>query len=161
MKIISVVSILLFLLIVYFYIPIKDTIFGVPFDIKDKPTKVSNNSLIFEINTSCNNIYTREVGLLFEPPIPFKDIMEVQTAISGKVTVIVKQGKKELEKTIQLTKSGFNINPDGIWMKKVIHYSPLNLFFCGEQEILVKVEELNINLDKHSIKIYVSRDRRP
>lgn len=148
-------------LLIAFYVPIKDTILGVPFDVKKSPIPIGNNGFQLDFKVPCNFYYKREVGLIIDPPIKIESIEEAQSSISGNVKIEVSQGTQMLEKQVDLASSGWVVNDKGVWMKPLFRYQPLEGLFCSDQTISVKASNLNFNIYKHLITLYVSRDRRP
>lgn len=143
------------------YIPIKDTLFGTPYDFILKPDENNKNTLYFEKEISCNRVYTREIGLLITPPVPIKDSLDSYSAIRGDVTISIRQNDIKVTKFFDLTETGFAISSDGIWSKVLLRYKPITSVFCNKQNISIEIRNISFSLHKHNVDVYISRDRRP
>lgn len=147
-------------LISFFYVPLRDAIYGVPFITKVAPM-LRGDGFLAEIEVPCNKFYKREVGFILDPPLYIDKISDAQSAVSGNVRISVKQEDGEIEEVIDLSKSGWSLGSMGIRSKVVLRYKPIGSIFCDKQRIILEANSLNINFKDHNIKVYVSRDRRP
>lgn len=143
------------------YIPLRDALLGVPFDVKKKPNLLGEGRFEMQVEVPCNRYYDREVGFIIDPPVSINNVHEVAAAITGTVKIVVKQGGKKIYTDVDLSTFGGAWKNGGIWMVAVARYSPMEGFSCGAQHIYLEANGINFDLDRHSVTVYVSRDRRP
>ena len=161
-KTLYVISILVMLFIaVLIYIPIKDTIFGVPFDAQIAPNVLSDNSFNVAFDVPCNRFYLREIGFRIDPPIEIASVKDAQLSVLGYAKVNITQGVQSIKEDVDLSATGWSLNSNGIWSKVITRYQPIGSFFCTNQNIVLNVNNMNIDLNKYTVSVYVSRDRRP
>lgn len=148
------VAALLFLLL-------RDKLFGTPYDLMIAPNYIGESHLSANMEIDCNRVYTREIGLLIDPPVDIDSVSDAQASITGMVSLTVTQDNRKIDKGIDLSKTGYSLNSDGVWSKLIYRYEPIGSIWCRDQGIQVTVTDFNVPLSSHSVTLYVSRDRRP
>lgn len=156
-----ILSLLLVGLVAYISIPLRDAVLGVPFTAKELPDKLGDGWFHDELVVNCNRFYPREIGIMIEPPVPVESMVDANSTITGEVTLVISQDGQKWERHIELERTGWTISAGGIRLKVLSRFEPLTTPFCGRQRLVITGRNLNFDLERHSISIYVSRDRRP
>lgn len=154
-------SLLLIGLVAYISVPLKDAVLGVPFTAKESLDKLGDGWFYSEFVVKCNRFYSREIGIIIEPPVPVESIADANSVINGKVTLVISQDEQKWERHIELERTGWTVSSGGIRLKVLSRFEPLTTPFCGSQKLIITGKDLNFDMERHSISIYVSRDRRP
>ncbi|MCP1727350.1 hypothetical protein J2T60_001315 [Natronospira proteinivora] len=154
-------SLVALVLAVLLFIPMKDGFFGVPMVAYQEPDWYGADSFRIELEVPCNRFYAREIGFRIDPPVQVESMRNARGSVSGHVKVNVSQNGLGFERLVDLQESGWAWDQGGVWSKTIYRFSPLGRFFCGKQKIVVDANNINIDLRKHKVMVYVSRDRRP
>lgn len=114
----------------------------------------------FEVfaDVPCNRFVTMEIGFEINPPIPIEKIEHADHAISGDVWLSFAQGE---ERKIDLnTTTVFIDGHKGVWVKTLMRQPAQWRWWCKSSKVKVKAKNINFDLEKHKLMVYVSSDRR-
>tara|TARA_R110001583_G_scaffold195513_1_gene374784 strand:+ start:5306 stop:5833 length:528 start_codon:yes stop_codon:yes gene_type:complete len=157
----AAVGVVILGLSIVLFFPIKNAIFGIPYLAIKSPELLPHGGFYVYFEVPCNNMITREIGIIIDPPVKIDSVAAAQSSISGSVDVTIIQDQLELRDIIDLSNSGWSVSGEGIRSKKIIYYPPMGDFFCGDQKIIIKAENTNFVFEDHEITVYISQDRRP
>ena len=146
--------------LVYCSVPIKDAFTGVPYTMKFDPLVQTDDYLSAEASVGCNRFFSREIGMIMEPP-PADSIFDYSSTVAGTVNLKIEQNGKLVSKTIDLSQTGVARNSKDVWSITFDRFDPIGPIWCGSQGIEIEVSGLNFSTSEHSIMFYISRDRRP
>lgn len=125
---------------------------------------LSSGEFAQKFEVPCNRIFTREIGLKFDPPIKADGVRAIWDGIPGHVSIRVNQGNRSLDRKISLEDASWVYSGGGLPRVTLVRFSPLRYLFCGKQRIEIYASGVGsgrLDLKQRSVSIYVSKDRRP
>lgn len=128
---------------------------------KGKPDKVWENGFEATIQTECNRLVDRMVLVLFDPYI--KPSQLSADSIYGTSSITVEQKGKIFKKEFNLNNYGMRLLgdfEDGKWSsrgKYVGEYPAIGGFFCTNQVLSIRVDNLNFDPRGNDLTLQVER----
>lgn len=120
--------------------------------------QIQENGFEVSVDVPCNRFHVLEIGLEIAPPVPVEKIEHDAQAVTGDVRLSSSKGESQ-EIHLDTTTSIMD-GHKGVWIKTLIRQPARWRWKCGSSQMMIIGRNLNFDLAKHKVMVYVSRDRR-